>query len=102
MAVTVLMFLIHPGAGVVALLAGAGVLGALYYLRKSKADAAVQKIEETRVMALEESVRMYRAARAEFFDAGLVYQDLDAQESKLLDTARAWTAGNRYSTKEAA
>lgn len=96
--VLLIAFLINPIAGIIVLL-GAGAL--LYFLHsngKKKADAAIAELERTKEAALQESIRVYRAATAEFVDAGVLFQELDGQEVELLDVIRTWPVG--YSVSE--
>lgn len=97
LAVALVVFLINPVVGFVALLGGAG---AVWYLGNQKRTAAEQEIaalEQAREQGLARSVQFLREAFAELADAKIVYAELDAQESQLLALIDGWPTA----TKEA-
>jgi len=91
-AVTLLLFFFGPVPGIIALLASGGVVALLWSQRKKKADAALAQLDASENAAVEDSIRLYRAAIAEFIDAGEEYRSLDSREGDLLKLLRGWAA----------
>ena len=88
--VAVIAFIINPIAGLVALVGGGGIVGWMYYSKQTASQKALAQLEATKDAAVEESVQIYRAAIAEFTDAGQLYVQLDGQESDLLEILNTW------------
>lgn len=92
--VLLIAFVINPIVGVVVLALAGAILYFIINGGKKQSDAAIAELDRTKDAALGESVRLYRAATAEYTDAGLLFQELDAQEGQLLDVIRAWPVGH--------
>ena len=88
--VAVIAFIINPIAGLVALVGGGGIVGWMYYSKQTASQKALAQLEATKDAEVEESVQIYRAAIAEFTDAGQLYVQLDGQESDLLEILNTW------------
>lgn len=90
-AITLIAFFIAPPVpGLIALLASAGVIGLMWRSREGKAKAALAALAAAEQQAIDESVRLYRAAIAEYLDLGGEYQALDSQEAELLHLLQTW------------
>ncbi len=87
---TIVLFLINPIAGIVGLLGGGGIVAFLWTQRQKKADAALAALDAAETQAIDESIRLYRAAIAEYIDLGEEYRALDSQEAELLQLLRTW------------
>lgn len=91
----------HHVTGLIPLLVGGGIVAYLWWSRQTTAEQALRQLESSKQEALAESVRILRAARAEYFDAGQLYAELDTQESELLDIINAWPVGHAGTTAKA-
>lgn len=86
----VVLLLINIWAGIIALLIGGGIV---YYLgdrEKKRCAQLVADAEAQRHEAAAYTVAMYQNAQAELVDVLLTYEQLDAQESDLLDLIKTW------------
>lgn len=92
-AVTLFLFLLGPASGIVALLVAAGIVGWMWYSKQDASNKALANLEATKDQAVGESVRVYRAAIAEYTDAGQLYWQLDSQEADLLKILNTWPVG---------
>ncbi len=97
--VAVVLFLVNPIAGLVGALVGAGVVVLLGEQAKKKKLAEIAKVEAVRDAAVDDSVLLYRDALAQLVDARLLYEELDSQESELIDLIDTWPTIDH--TKEA-
>ena len=95
--VTLVAMLLNPIAGVIVLLGAGGLIYWMITSRKKKAETAIANLEGAKEQAIGESVRQYRAAVAEFYDAGQLFRDLDDQESDLLGILASWPTGRTAS-----
>lgn len=94
-----ILFAFGQAAGLIGLLGGGGGLAYWIYMKKSACDAAVAKAESIRESATMVSCQILTDVRAQFFDIMLEYEDLDADESKLLQLIDAWpTAAGQKET----
>ena len=86
----IVLLLINIWAGIIALLIGGGIV---YYLgdrEKKRCAQLVADAEAQRHEAAAYTVAMYQNAQAELVDVLLTYEQLDAQESDLLDLIKTW------------
>lgn len=83
-------FLFSVIAGLVVTVIGA--LCVYFYVdqKKKRADAAIAEVRAARDMAMQHSRDLLRRALAEFVDAMLVYEELDATENDLLRLIDTW------------
>lgn len=79
--IAVVLLVIHPLAGILAALVGAGVVWYLGGQKKKAAAQEVKALEHIRQEAYDHSVQLYRNAMAELTDANLTYKELDAFEA---------------------
>lgn len=93
-ALALVLLMMNPMVGVVALLAGAGIVWFLGDQERKKCQAAVDAVEKIRAEAIEHSIARYRAAQAEFVDAGHEFTELDSQEGELLALIDTWPTAN--------
>jgi hypothetical protein len=70
-----------------------GTLAILIYRAFAKSKAAIAHLYEVRDKAMEHSVLMYRGAMVEYYDATLLFAELDEQELELLNVIRSWPVG---------
>lgn len=88
--VALVLFLINPIVGVVAVLGGAAIV---WLLGKKQRDAAarhVAELEVAREKAKEHSVSLYRDGLAQFTEAKMLYEELDAHEPDVLKLIDTW------------
>lgn len=88
--IAVVLMFINPVLGLLAALAGGGVV---WYLGTQQQKASAQEVanlEEQRTKACANSTQALRNALAELADAKLLYQELDAMEAPLLDLIDGW------------
>lgn len=90
LAVTVVGFLFNPVAGIVLLLLSG--LAVYFYvdMERKRANREVAKVQAARDAAMQNSRDLLRKAMAEFVDAMLVYEELDATEPDLLRLIDTW------------
>lgn len=86
----VILFALNPTAGLIGLLGGGGGLAYWIYTKKSSCEEAVRKAEAIRESAIQVSCQILTDVRAQFFDIMLEYEDLDADEAKLLHLIDTW------------
>lgn len=89
--IAVVLLVIHPLAGILAALVGAGVVWYLGGQKKKAAAQEVKALEHIRQEAYDHSVQLYRNAMAELTDANLTYKELDAFEAPLLELIDGWS-----------
>jgi hypothetical protein len=88
--VVMVMVLVNPIVGVLALLlAGAGIWFMGDQAKKTSV-AKVAELERARASAIDHSASLYRDATAQFVDARLVYEELDGHEADLLRLIDTW------------
>lgn len=88
--VALVLLVIQPIVGIVALLVGAG---AVYYLStraRASADQVVARARSAQEQAKAHSRSMLQDALAELVDLRLLYQELDGEEESLLALVRTW------------
>lgn len=88
--IAVVLLVIHPLAGILAALVGAGVVWYLGGQKKKAAAQEVKALEHIRQEAYDHSVQLYRNAMAELTDANLTYKELNAFEAPLLELIDGW------------
>lgn len=88
--IAVVLLVIHPLAGILAALVGAGVVWYLGGQKKKATAQEVKALEHIRQEAYDHSVQLYRNAMAELTDANLTYKELDAFEAPLLELIDGW------------
>ena len=93
--IAVVLLIIHPLAGILAALIGAGVVWYLGEQKKKAAAREVEALERARQEAYDHSVQLYRNAMAELTDANLTYKELDAFEAPLLELIDGWPTATR-------
>lgn len=86
----VVVLLINIWAGIIALLIGGGIVYYLGEREKKRCAQLVADAEAQRQEAAAYTVAMYQNAQAELVDALLTYEQLDAQETDLLDLIKTW------------
>jgi hypothetical protein len=86
----------------VALLVVGGIFAFTTSQKKKKADAAVKSAEDARDEAKALSRDQYRAAVAEWTDAGIVYGEADAKEGEVLALIEGWPSVELADEEEAA
>jgi len=79
---------------VLVLVGAGGTIAILVYRAIAKSKAAIAHLYEVRDKAMEHSVLMYRGAMVEYYDATLLFAELDEQEHDLLRLIRTWPVGN--------
>ena len=79
---------------VLVLVGAGGTIAILVYRAIAKSKAAIAHLYEVRDKAMEHSVLMYRGAMVEYYDATLLFAELDEQEHDLLRVIRTWPVGN--------
>lgn len=94
-----ILFVFGPATGFIGLLGGGGGLAYWIYTKKKSCDEAVAKAESIRESATQVSCQILTDVRAQFFDIMLEYEDLDADESTLLQLIDTWpTAAGQKET----
>ena len=88
--IAVVLLVIHPLAGILAALIGAGVVWYLGGQKKKATAQEVKTLERARQEAYDHSVQLYRNAMAELTDANLTHKELDAFEAPLLELIDGW------------
>jgi len=81
--------------GFIALVAGAGIVYYMGEQEKKRCEQAVRAAENVRQQASDHSISLYRDANAQFVDAMIVYDELDAQEADLLRLIDTWPTATR-------
>lgn len=100
-AVAFVAFLINPMVGLLALVAGGGLVYYLGSQQQAKAKAAQDAINSNREPATRLSVGMYRDAMAEFVDAQLLYEELDTVESDVIAMLDTWPTVGQHEGRAA-
>ena len=81
--------------GLLFLALGAGVVYFLGEQKKAKCQATVDALEKAKGPAIDKSIEIYRDATAQFVEAELLYEELDATEADLIQLIDLWpTAAN--------
>ncbi|HOF63766.1 MAG TPA: hypothetical protein PLL54_05620 [Dermatophilaceae bacterium] len=76
--------------GLLVLAVGAAAVYFLGEQQKKKCQAAVDALEKAKGPAIDKSIEIYRDATAQFVEAELLYEELDATEADLLQLIDLW------------
>ena len=79
--------------GAIVGIAGASVIGYQWHKRQEAENVATKRLESLRSQAIEESTLLYRGCLAEYYDAGMLYAELDGREEELMSLVRGWPVG---------
>jgi hypothetical protein len=94
-AIALVVFLINPGAGLIALAAGGAIVWYLGNQRRTAAEQEIAALEQAREQGLQRSLQLLHEASAELADAKIVYSELDGCESQVLDLINGWPATSK-------
>ncbi|HMR47863.1 MAG TPA: hypothetical protein PKE40_01210 [Arachnia sp.] len=94
-AVVVVLFLLDPIIGLLALAASAVVVWYLGDQKRKAAEQEVQALENAREEGYRRSVQLLHQATAELADVRVLYNELDAYEARVLDLIDGWPVANQ-------
>lgn len=93
--IALILLLINPWAGFLALLGGVAVVWFLGEQKRKACQQEVVALEKQRQEGYDFSVQLLRTAQAELADARLDFEDLDATESAVLELIDGWPTANK-------